>query len=259
MLITGAASGIGRACAFELARRGAQLALADIDKAGLEQISGVLGQRASTWVADLASPAEIDHLAQSVLQNFGHIDVLINNAGVAVVAPLEDTTEADWDWIFAVNVRAPIRLTRALLPHMFERGKGHIVLTASLAGLTGAPGMLAYATTKSALVGFAKSLRLDVASKGIDVTTVCPGYVRTNLHRNTRYANDGFKKFLDDPPAWYGVTQELAAVEIAGAIERKDPLLVFGLEKLGWWLERVSPAASFALAKWAGRRAGILG
>jgi NAD(P)-dependent dehydrogenase (short-subunit alcohol dehydrogenase family) len=257
VLITGAASGIGRALALELCRRGALLGLTDVDRAGLALVAELVksaGGSAETFAADLSSPGAIDALARDALAAMGAIDVLVNNAGVAVVAPLGDTSDADWEWIFGVNVFAPIRLTRALLPHMIERGRGQIAITASVAGLIGAPGMLPYSTTKFALVGFAEALRLEVVEHGLDVTLVCPGYVRTNLHRATRYKNERFARFLDDPPAWYGVSKERAAAIIADGIEKKEPLVVFGVEKAGWWLKRLWPAAAFALTRRLSRR-----
>ena len=256
VLITGAASGIGQACALELARSGAALALVDIDSAGLEATKALIlpFTTADTFVVDLSDKQAIDALAREV----GRVDVLINNAGVAVVAPLLDTSDADWEWIFAINLWAPIRLTRALLPQMIARGRGHVVVTASLAGLVGAPSMLAYTTTKFALVGFTEALRLELKESGIDVTTVCPGYVRTNLHKATRYGHSGFKRFLDAPPSWYGVSKERAARIIISAIEKRDPMVVFGIEKVGWWLKRLSPSASFAFTRWAAKRSGVL-
>jgi NAD(P)-dependent dehydrogenase (short-subunit alcohol dehydrogenase family) len=259
-LITGAASGIGRACAIELAKRGARLGLADIDADGLERIAECIreaGGEVDTFAVDLRSAAAIDTLAQDALAALGPIDILFNNAGVAVVAPLVETSDADWEWLFEVNVRAPIRLTRALLPHMVERKSGHIAITASLAGLMGAPSMLAYSTTKHALVGFAETLRYEVLEEGVHVTAICPGYVRTNLHRATRYQNDRFQKFLDDPPAWYGISESEAARIIADGIERRKPLVVFGIEKAGWWLKRLWPAAAFALTRRLTRRVRI--
>lgn len=260
-LITGAASGIGRSTALELARRGYTVALVDIDAAGLatlaEEIRGA-GGVAHRFQADLASASAIDALAADVLSALGGVDLLLNNVGVAVVAPLPEISEADWDWILSINLRAAIRLTRALLPGMIARRSGQIAFTASMAGLMGAPGMLAYSTTKFALVGFAEALRLDVIDQGIDVTVVCPGYVRTNLHRATRYKNDGFARLLDAPPSWYGVSSEKAAQKIVGAIAARRPLLVFGIEKLGWWLKRAWPGAAFAIARYGARRMGIL-
>ncbi|MCC7384051.1 MAG: SDR family NAD(P)-dependent oxidoreductase [Deltaproteobacteria bacterium] len=262
VLITGAASGIGRACAIDLARQGAELALVDIDAAGLQETAHLVksgGGRALELVADLRSPDAIESIAAAAIQELGGVDVLINNAGVAAVAPLLATSDADWEWIFSINVWAPIRLTRALLPQMIGRGRGQVVFVASMAGLVGAPGMLPYSTTKFALVGFAESLRFELADHQIDVTVVCPGYVRTNLHRATRYQNEGFKRMLDAPPAWYGVSEARAARLIGAAIARRQGLLVFGIEKVGWWLKRLWPAAAFAVARWMSRRAGILG
>lgn len=255
IVLTGAASGIGQATAVELARRGARLLLVDVDRAGVEETAASIG--AASFAADLTAPEAISGITACAMKELGSVDMLINNAGVAVVGPLLETREPDWDWIFAVNVHAPIKLTRALLPQMIERRSGQIVFTSSLAGLVGAPGMIAYSTTKFALVGFAESLRLETAAANIGVTVVCPGYVRTGLHRATRYSNPGFQRFLDDPPFWYGVSKERAAQKIVRAIDDRSPLLVFGLEKVGWWLKRVSPAASFQVSRWIGRRTGI--
>ena len=129
----------------------------------------------------------------------------------------------------------------------------------SVAGLVGAPGMAAYSTTKFALVGFAEALRHEIAAKGIDVTVVCPGRVHTNLHRATRYGNLGFRRFLDGAPAWYGVTKERAARLIVRAMARRQPLVVFGGEKLGWWLKRVWPTGGLAAAGWMARRLQLIG
>ncbi len=257
VLLTGAAAGIGRACALELARRGDRLGLVDRDPDELASTATearALGAEVTTFVADLASAQAIETLAADATAALGPIDILFNNAGVAVVKPLERTTALDWEWIFDVNVWAPIRLTRALVPAMQARGRGHIVMTASIAGLVGAPGMVAYSTTKFALVGFSEALRSELAPSGVAVTLVCPGYVRTNLHRATRYDNPTFERMLDDPPPWYGVSAERAARQIVEAVGRRDPQLVFGIEKLGWYVKRVSPALSFALSRWVARR-----
>ena len=249
VLLTGAASGIGKACAEEFARRGGhELLLVDRDRAGLEQVARKL--RATPLVADLADPAAIEALSREV----GTVDILFNNAGVAVIKPLAETTSQDWEWIVDVNLWAPIRLVRAFAPAM--RPGSNIVFTASLAGLVGAPGMVAYSTTKFAIVGFADALRAELP--GIAVTVVCPGYVRTNLHRATRYSeHHPFARILDDPPSWYGVPSDRAARRIVTAIERREPQVVLGIEKLGWYLKRLSPLASFAVSRWSARRMGL--
>ena len=259
-LITGAASGIGRATALELARRGARLSLADLDvdgaRATASRASG-LGRDASAYHVDMADAARVTGLAEAVERAAGPVDVLINNAGVAVVAPFLRTSTADWDWVDAVNVRGPVHLTRALLPSMIDRGRGHIVMVASLAGLVGAPGMVAYSTSKFALVGFAEALRLEVERAGVAVTLLCPGFVRTNFASKSRYHNQEFRRFLDEPPSWYGLSQERVALRLADAIVSRDPLVVLGPEKVGWWLKRLAPEAAFNVTRWAARRAGI--
>jgi short-subunit dehydrogenase len=258
-LVTGAASGIGRATALELARRGARALLADVNAEGLaraKEEAHAFGADVQTHVLDVADAGAVDALAARVLED-GPIDLLVNNAGVAVVAPFACTAPADWEWILGVNLHGTLRLTRALLPAMTARHDGHVVVVASMAGLVGAPGMVAYSTTKFALVGFAEALRLELADAGVGVTVVCPGYVRTNLHGATRYQNTGFRRFLDDPPAWYGMTTEKVAHDIADAVEARRGTLVLGPEKVGWYLKRLAPEAAFAVTRWVARCAGI--
>lgn len=261
VLLTGAASGIGRACALELARRGDRLGLVDRDPDGLESAARearALGATVTTFVVDLGNPAELDELAHAAPAALGPIDILYNNAGVAVVKPLDRTHDDDWRWVFDVNVWAPIRLTRALVPAMVERGRGQIVMTASLAGLVGAPGMVAYSTTKFALVGFSEALRAELAPFGIDITVICPGYIKTGLHGATRYDNETFERLVDAPPDWYGVPLDRAARAIVRAIDHRDPQLVLGIERLGWYLKRFAPAVSFAVSSLAARRLGLV-
>jgi NAD(P)-dependent dehydrogenase (short-subunit alcohol dehydrogenase family) len=261
VLLTGAASGIGRACALELARRGDRLGLVDRDREGLEATARearALGATVTTFVVDLANPGELDRLAADAPEALGPIDVLFNNAGVAVIKPLDATSDDDWRWVFDVNVWAPIRLTRALVPAMTARGRGQIVMTASLAGLVGAPGMVAYSTTKFALVGFSESLRAELAPHGIGITVICPGYIKTGLHRATRYDNPSFEALVDAPPDWYGVPLDRAARSIVRAIDRRDSQLVLGVERVGWYLKRLAPAVSFAVSSFAARRLGLV-
>jgi NAD(P)-dependent dehydrogenase (short-subunit alcohol dehydrogenase family) len=261
VLLTGAASGIGRACALELARRGARLALVDIDATALEATVAEVratGAAVTPIVADLASPHGVESTVAAALEALGHVDVLFSNAGVAVVKPLRTTTPADWQWVFDVNLWATIGLTRALLPTMAARGGGQIVATASIAGLVGAPGMLPYSTTKFALVGFLEALRHEVADAGIDVTIVCPGHVPTNLHQATRYDNAGFARFMTAPPSWLAVSPTQAAHTIVDGIARRAPWVVFGIEKLGWWLKRISPTAQFRVTRWLAHRYALV-
>ena len=254
-LVTGAASGIGRATAIEIARRGAHLTLVDIDRdrlRGTRQAIDALGHslRIFQHALDIADPKAVDAFAADV----GEVDILVNNAGVAVVAPFAETSAEDWQWMSGVNLFGPLRLTRALLPSMIARGAGHIVLVASLGGLVAAPGMTLYSATKFAMVGFGEALRLELEDTGVDVSIICPGYVKTNLHAATRYKNEGFKRFLDQPPRWYGMEKEEVARALVDAVEARTPLVVLGPERVGWLLKRLAPEVAFKVSRWVAKR-----
>lgn len=251
VLVTGGGSGIGRATALEAAARGADVTVVDIDGAAAREVADRIGGRAMT--CDVSDRVAVDALAAGVPP----VDILVNNAGVAVVAPFVETPPADWAWAFGVNVWGPVHVTRAFLPAMLARKRGHVVVVASVAGLVSAPGMVAYSTTKFAAVGFAEALRVEVEPHGIDVSVVCPGYVKTNLHRATRYANDAFRRFLDDPPRFYGMTDRAVGRAIANAVESRRDLVVLGPEKFGWWLKRLFPWAAHAMTKLVARWTGI--
>jgi short-subunit dehydrogenase len=259
VVVTGAASGIGAATAIEIARRGADVTLVDVDDAGAQATAASVraaGAHADVAVCDL-SDAERTEAFCAETRARRPVDVLVSNAGIAVVAPFDKTTDGDWDRLLEINLRSALRLTRAFLPDMIERGTGNIVFVASLAGLIGAPGMVGYSTTKFALVGFAEALRHDLEGTGVSITTICPGYVKTNLHANTRYENDGFKRFLDNPPPLYGMTKEDVARKLCNAVEAKRALSVLGPEKISWWLKRIAPEAAHMVNGFVRRTTGI--
>jgi NAD(P)-dependent dehydrogenase (short-subunit alcohol dehydrogenase family) len=253
VLVTGGGSGIGRATCLELAMRGSRIAVVDVDPLAAEATASAVranGGDAQAYVVDVSCQRDVDALARDA----GPVDVLVNNAGVAVVAPFAETALTDWEWALGVNLWGPLRVTRAFLPQMVARGSGHVVVVASLAGLVGAPGMVAYSTSKFAVVGFAESLRHELAGAGVGLTVVCPGYVRTNLHRATRYSDDRFRRFLDAPPSWYGMTGEAVAKKLADAVARRRAMVVLGPERAGWWLKRLAPDLAFTVTRWVARR-----
>lgn len=262
IVLTGAASGIGRASAFAFGRRGATLIVTDVNASGLslvaEQLRGE-GIKATEIVADLTSAKEVEHLAQQASASEGRVDILFNNAGVVVAGPVDQMSLSDWEWIIGVNLWGAIRLTHALLPQMLARKSGHIINNASLAGLVGAPGMAAYSLTKSGLVGFSESLRVEASLQGVEVTLVCPGYVKTGLHAATRYRASGLEGFLQAPPRWYGLSSEEAAERIVTGVLRKESCIMMGPEKLGVFLKRLSPRLTFFAARWLAQRLGIVG
>lgn len=178
-IVTGGASGIGRAVGAALARRGADVVLADVDGPGVEAAADELGARAA--VVDVRDAAAVGDLVRSVHREAGRLDLLFNNAGIGLGGETEELTLAHWDRIIDVNVRGVVHGVHAAYPLMVAQGSGHIVNTASLAGLTPAPGLTAYAMTKHAVVGLSLSLRVEAAAKGVRVSVLCPGVVDTPI------------------------------------------------------------------------------
>jgi 3-hydroxybutyrate dehydrogenase len=177
-LVTGAASGIGRAVAEHLTRLGAQVAFSDIDPAPLAALTAGLDS-ASAIAADLSDPAHVQRLARDA----GAVDILVNNAGLQHVSPIETFELEMWDRLLAVMLTAPFLLIRSLIPSMYERGWGRIINVASVHGLVASPYKAAYVSAKHGLLGLTKTVALEAATHGgnVSVTAVCPSYVRTPL------------------------------------------------------------------------------
>jgi 3-hydroxybutyrate dehydrogenase len=174
-LVTGAASGIGRAVAARLARAGAGVVVLDRDEAGAKEVAADVDGR--PLVADLADPDVVDTLG---LDDLG-VDILVNNAGLQHVAPVEDFDPAQFGLIQRVMLEAPFRFARALLPGMYARGWGRIVHVSSVHGHRASPYKSAYVSAKHGLEGLSKVIALEAAGRGVTSNTVCPGYVRTPL------------------------------------------------------------------------------
>lgn len=183
-VVTGAASGIGRATAQALAREGAQVIVADIDAAGGEATAGAIrqkGQRADFLTVDMTDLGSITAFAEAVQARYGAVDVLVNAAGWGRTAPFIEGTPEFWDKLIALNFVGPMRLAKALLPGMMEHGSGRIVNIASDAGRVGSLGETVYAGAKGGLIAFTKSLARETARYGINVNCVCPGPTDTPL------------------------------------------------------------------------------
>lgn len=183
-VVTGAASGIGRAIAISAAKRGCHLALVDRDHDGLEETRDLLaphGVRVSLHSLDLTDRAGIAALPEAVLAQHEGVDLLVNNAGVALGGAFEDISEEDFDWLFEINVSAVVRMTRHFLPLLRLSPEARIVNISSLYGLIAPPGQTAYAASKFAVRGFSDALRHELAGSSIGVTVVHPGGVATAI------------------------------------------------------------------------------
>jgi NAD(P)-dependent dehydrogenase (short-subunit alcohol dehydrogenase family) len=181
-LVTGAASGIGEAIAFTLSRAGAFVYVADLDEANGTRVASEIKAEdgnAKFVKLNVAENDECLRTAETVLSENGKLDILVNNAGIGHVGTIEQTTSADLDRLYAVNVRGMFDLTKAFIPKMIERKHGVIVNMASVGGVVAVKDRIAYCTTKFAVVGFTKCLALDHALDGIRANCVCPGRVET--------------------------------------------------------------------------------
>jgi NAD(P)-dependent dehydrogenase (short-subunit alcohol dehydrogenase family) len=184
-IVTGAASGIGKALADALARRGATVVLADIDEAGAkaaadEWAAGPPG-RASGVALDVTDANAVATLVERTAHDHGHLDFMFNNAGIGIVGQAREFTLAHWNRAFDVNLRGVVHGVVAAYPVMIRQGSGHIVNTASLAGLLPSPMLTPYAMTKHGVVGLSTSLRMEAAAHGVRVSVVCPGVIDTPL------------------------------------------------------------------------------
>ena len=181
VIVTGAGSGIGRACALALAREGAQVALVGRRPGPLDQVAREIGDSAFALAADVSQRDEIDRAIGKITAHFGRLDVLLNNAGVLHIGTAEEITEAQWDQTFNINVRGLWLLSRAVLPHMRKVGGGSIINIASVLGINGARKRASYAPSKGAVVLLTKCMAIDHGHENIRVNAICPSFVETDL------------------------------------------------------------------------------
>ena len=189
VVVTGAGSGIGRAVSLAFAREGADVICADLDLATAEATAReveTFGVKGVGLACDVSKAEEVGAMAEAAFKAIGQVDILVNNAGVALSGPVENLTLEDWQWQLGPNLWGVIHGVHAFLPAMLARGQGHIVNLASVAGLVAPGGMAGYVTSKFAVVGLSESLRFELASRGVGVTVVCPGFVATNIFTSAR-------------------------------------------------------------------------
>ena len=238
--ITGAGSGIGRALACDLATRGTHLALSDIDEVGLAETvarcEGV-GVKVTSQRVDVADRAAVYAWADQVVADHGRVNLVFNNAGVALGATIEAMSYEDFEWLMDINFWGVVHGTKAFLPHLIEAGEGHIVNLSSVFGLLSIPSQSAYNAAKFGVRGFTDALRieLDVARNGVSCTTVHPGGIKTNIARNGRM-DDSVAAFTGVAPEATGedfdkvamTTPEKAATQILKAVERNRRRALIG-------------------------------
>jgi NAD(P)-dependent dehydrogenase (short-subunit alcohol dehydrogenase family) len=249
-VVTGAASGIGRAIAASLSQRGCNLALADVNTAGLTETQAALapGVRATVHRLDVSDPDAVAAFPATVLAEHPGVDVLVNNAGVALGGQFEQVSKADFEWLFGINFWGVVNMTRAFLPLLKASDEARLVNLSSLFGLIAPPGQSAYCASKFAVRGFSESLRHELKPTHVGVTVVHPGGVATSIARNARMAAATDKaqteRALRTAEAMLKLPPAKAGEIIVSGVERRQPRVLVGSDaKMLATLERLAPVS----------------
>jgi short-subunit dehydrogenase len=252
--VTGAASGIGRALALELAARGCDLALADRDEAGLQTVAAEIGRAHARKVTvhrvDVAEPGQIEDFAQAAVACHPGLNIVVNNAGVALLGQFGEIEQAQMEWLMNINFWGVVNSTRAFLPHLQRQREAHIVNLSSIFGIIAPPGQTAYAAAKFAVRGFSESLRheLQMAASPVRLSVVHPGGIATNIARNSRTGagitdNARRAQTIERFDAVARTTPAAAALRIIQGIEKNQPRILIGNDaRFMDLLQRLRPA-----------------
>jgi len=259
VLVTGAASGIGKATALAFARRGANLILCDINEAGLaetEQQIRALGREVFAQRVDVANRHDMSVFADAVHARVEAVDILMNNAGVALGAGMLDTSLEDWDWIVGINFWGVIHGCHYFVPAMVKRGRGgHVINLSSTAGYVAGEALLAYSTTKFAVLGLSEALRDELSRHGIGVTAVCPGVINTPITLSARMrgvqAIPSVRDGMIDAFRRRNYPPERVADNILKAVQRNRAVAPISPE--AWFAYAVKRLAPWAIA-WMNRK-----
>ena len=241
--ITGASSGIGEALAYELSNQGANLVLSARREEALKAVAKNCNSNVQIWIEtlDVAHFASLPEKAKNAIQKAGQIDILINNAGVSQRSLAKDTDFSVDERLININLLGTIALTKAVLPYMLTRKTGHFVVMSSLMGKFSSPLRSSYAAAKHGLHGFFDALRMEIEPEGLQVTMVCPGFIKTDISKNA-LVGDGEKQGKMDDAQDAGMLPSELAKKVANAIyKKKDEVYFGGKETLAIYLKRLSP------------------
>jgi NAD(P)-dependent dehydrogenase (short-subunit alcohol dehydrogenase family) len=245
-IVTGGASGIGRALCEELARLGAIAIAADINFEGAQAVAAAIVASGGLAVAarlDVTRAEDVERLVEDTVRDHGRLDFMFNNAGIGVGGEVRDLTLDQWRKAIDINLWGVIYGATAAYKVMVRQGSGHIVNTASAAGLVGEPGLIPYSVTKSAVISLSTALREEGYAYGVRVSVVCPGFIDTAIYENAIGVKIDKDEFLAKLPVRLVPAPE-AARKILRGVERNQSIIVFPFyARLAWWLLRINTGA----------------
>jgi NADP-dependent 3-hydroxy acid dehydrogenase YdfG len=254
-VVTGAASGIGRALAQHLASKGASLALADVNEAGLEETRASLSAvKTSLHIVNVADANRVATFAQEVLEQHGRANLLFNNAGVALGGRFSEVTLEDMHWLFDINFWGVVHGCQAFMPILKKEPFAHIVNTSSIFGIFAPPGQTAYGAAKFAVRGFSESLRHELERSNINLSVVHPGGIKTAIARNARIGTnaraDKLEQALKNLEKGFITTSEAAADRIVRGVERNERRILVGPDAVRIdWVQRLFPSTYWDVLK----------
>ena len=243
-IVTGGASGIGRALCSEMSRRGAEICVADINFEGAQQVASAItrtGGRGHAAHLDVSQSEDVQELVDETVLEHGRLDYMFNNAGIGMAGELRDMNLGQWRRILNVNLWGVINGTRSAYQVMIEQGFGHIVNTASLAGLVPVPMFTAYTTTKYGVLGLSTSLRAEGAELGVKVSAVCPGFIQTGICHTATVLNVRREDVLARCPFKMRDASSAARAILRGVLRNKAVITMPFYVRLFWWLYRLHP------------------
>jgi NAD(P)-dependent dehydrogenase (short-subunit alcohol dehydrogenase family) len=246
-IVTGGASGIGKAIAAAYVREGARVALVDIDEAKGKQAAADISTKgeAISVRTDVTDSASVNQMAAEVDRRFGRIDILVNNVGVRITKPFLEHTDADWNVMIATNLTGPFFCARAVTPFMIRGGSGRIINTASIASFVGRPNRVAYVSAKSGLLGMTRALAIDLGGSGITVNAIAPGSINSPM--NASQAADADHDWGKETPVGrWGTPEDIANAALFLALDESSYITGAELKVDGGWVSTKARAGELA-------------
>ncbi len=234
-IVTGGASGIGKAMCKALAAEGANVVVVDLDGQKGKEAAKEIGGKSISLQADVTSSASMNKMAEEVDSQFGRIDILINNVGVRITKPFLDHTDADWNTMIQTNLTGPFLCSRAVVPFMKRAGKGRIINTASIASFVGRPNRVAYVSAKAGLLGMTRAMAIDLGPMGITCNAIAPGSINSPM--NASQAADAEHDWGKETPVGrWGTAEDIANAAVFLALDESSYITGAELKVDGGWV-----------------------